>query len=332
MPPKLITMRNCVRIILLLSLLFLGVQSPVYSHTRLAPEKHHFMWAAADFGYATLLNYSTKTVPNPQGFSPALSGGYRIYYNNFILQTGLGFRYGYYRYMIADDHVRLDMLDTEGDPFVMHALVRDCKDVSHMLEVGIPLSVGYEKNKFYFLVGVKPNFVFFGQAKSQALLTTYGEYDRYVDDFVSMHNHSFIDDEPIESDWLKLPFDFNITGHIEVGLRLDQFNKTQGFEAIRGKLRYYIAFYAESGRLINFGEKPANTNHLLRYEQKPNEELKFYVTPALMSFEMQNASVNPMTIGVKFTCLFSLPDEPRQKIYDANNSHVIRNNNQVIRQ
>ena len=331
MPPKLSTMRFCVRIILIVGLLYLGVSSPVYAHTKLAPEKHHFMWASADFGYATLLNYSTKSVPNPQGFSPALSGGYRIYYNNFILQTGLSVRYGYYRYMIADDHITLSMLDTEGDSFQMHALVRDCKDVSHMIDVGIPVSVGLERNKFYFLVGIKPTFVFFGQAKSEALLTTYGEYDRYVDDFVSMHNHSFVDDNPIASDWLKIPFNFDITGHIEIGLRLDEFNTTAGFQSIKGKLRYYLAVYAESGRLLNFGEKPKNENHLLRYEQLPGEELKFYVTPALRSAEMQSASINPMTIGVKFTCLFALPDEPRQKIYDATNSKVQRNNNQVIR-
>jgi len=328
--PKLCTMRSYARVILFVGLLCFRVFAPVFAHTKLSPEKHQFMWASADFGYATLLNYSTK-VPNPQGFSPAISGGYRIYYNNFILQTGLSLRYGYFRYMIADDHVQLSMLDTEGDPFTMHALVRDCRDLSHMINIGIPLSIGAELKKFYFLIGIKPAFVFYGQAKSEALLTTYGEYDRYMNDFVSMHNHSFVDDQPIQSDWLKIPYNFNISGHLEIGLRLDQFNTTAGFQAVKGKLRYYISVFAESGQLLNFGEKPANNNHLLRYEQKPGEELKFYVTPALRSSEMQANGITNMTVGAKFTLLFALPEGPRQKIYDSTNSKVQRNNNQVIR-
>ena len=323
-------MRLRVRIILIISLLSVLGSPLAYGYTKLAPEMHHFMWASVDFGYSSLLN-NAESVSNPHGFSPSIAGGYRLYFNDMLFQTGLSFRYGYYEHQIPNDHLKLDMLDTEGDPFIMHALVKDCKDVTHMLELGIPIFLGWEHKKFYLLAGVTPAVVVMDRAKSTAQLTTYGEYDQFIDDFVSMHNHAFVDNEPIEGEWQGLPYSMSITGHFEAGLRLDQFISTPGYQANRSNIRYYLSLFADVGGLLCFNKSDEESEHLLHYNETQDEGLKFYVTPALLSSEMQNATITPLTIGVKFTCLFALPDGPRQKIYDSSNRKVERNNTQAIR-
>ncbi len=323
-------MRVRVRIILIISLLSVLGSPLAFGFTKLAPEMHHFMWASVDFGYSSLLN-NAESVSNPHGFSPSIAGGYRLYFNDLLFQTGLSLRYGYYAHQIPNDHLRLDMLDTEGDPFVMHALVNDCKDITHFLEVGLPLYLGMDIKKYYFLAGITPAVVVLDRAKSTALLTTYGEYDEFMDDFVSMHNHAFVDDEPITGEWQSLPYSMSLTGHVEFGLRLDEFNNTPGFQAYKDKIRYYIALFADAGGLLSFSGKSEESEHLLHFTETADEGLKFHVTPALLSTEMQNATITPLTVGVKFTCMFALPDEPRRKIYDTSNRKVERNNTQAIR-
>jgi len=330
LPPKLHTMRTHARIILFVSLLsILGVQ-PAFGYTKLAPEMHHFMWASVDFGYSSLLNQA-KTISNPHGFSPSIAGGYRLYFNDFLFQTGLSLRYGYYEHQIPNDHLKLDMIDTEGDPFVMHALVTGCKDVTHVLDIGVPIFFGWDHKKIYLLAGLTPSVVVLGRSKSTAELTTYGEYDQFMDDFYSMHNHAFVDNEPIAGEWQKLPYNLSLTGHAEFGLRLDEFVATSGYQANKHKIRYYLALFADAGGLLSFSKKDEESDHLLYYNETKEEGLKFYVTPALLSSEMQKSTIVPLTVGVKFTCLFALPDEPRQKIYDSSTKKVERNNTQVIR-
>ena len=315
---------------ILFSLLSVLGSSSAFGHTKLAPEMHHFLWGSVDFGYSSLINQTT-TISNPHGFSPSVSGGYRLYFNDLLFQTGINVRYGFYQHFIPNDHLRLPMRDTEGDPFIMHALVSDCQDVTHVVDIGIPLYIGWEYKRFYFLAGVMPSMLVYDVAKSSSHLQTYGEYDKYIDDFMSMTNHAFVDDEMIESRWLSLPYDMKFTGHFEVGLRLDEFMTTSGFQSHTRNGRYYLAIYADVGGMYSFSSNEKPAEHLLHYEETPDEGLKFFVTPALSSSEMNNSVITPMVVGVKFTCAFALPDGPRQKIYDNSEDKVDRNNNQVIR-
>ncbi len=323
-------MHNRIHVILVCCLLGILGNSPVFGFTKLAPEMHHFMWVSADFGYSSLIN-QTQAISNPHGFSPAVSGGYRLYYNDFVFQTGLSVRYGFYQHLIPNDHLRLPMIDTEGDAFVMNAMVSDCRDITHVIDLGVPLLFGYEYKKFYFLVGLTPSMIVLDRGQSESHLKTYGEYEQFMDDFMSMTNHAFVDDEIIESRWLSLPYDMKLTGHLEVGMRLDEFISTSGFQSQKKNTRIYISLFAEAGGMFSFASKDGDLGHLLHYEETEKEGLKFFVTPALMSIEMNHSTITPMVVGVKFTCTFGLPDEPRRKIYDSSNKKVERNNNQVIR-
>ena len=92
-----------------------------------------------------------------------------------------------------DEHDEvLLMRDTEGDIFNMHVHVDKSRDLAHMVNLNIPLLVGGEWGRFYFLVGPKVSLNLYGSTSSVAQITTYGEYDRYYDDFYDMPNHQFV--------------------------------------------------------------------------------------------------------------------------------------------
>ena len=108
---------------------------------------------------------------------------YRIFHNNFLFSVGVEGMYELNTNRMENHDEAIPMIDTEGDLFQMHLHVDKSRDLSHMVNLNIPLLMGGEWGRFYFMIGPKFSINLYGATSSSANVTTYGEYERYYDDF-----------------------------------------------------------------------------------------------------------------------------------------------------
>lgn len=287
-----------------------------YAFTRLNADKEHYVTVNANLGYSTLLNSipDQKAIP---GMDAELGVGYRIFHNDFLFATGLGLSYNLYvnEQKMIDTHI--DMLDTEGDPFKMHVYVSHCKDMTHAVNLNLPLLVGGEWGRFYFLVGPKVAYTVFGNTSAKALCTTSGIYERFYDDFYDMPNHKFETEQEIGDEGIsKLKWGLNLMAHAEVGWCINRSYMPKKYNVEPEKITWFVSLYADYG-VLNINAVPKDATDLFYYKQT-DEGVKYYVTPLLLSQQADKAAFNNLNIGVKFTVLFQLPIAPKQFIYDGN--------------
>ena len=213
----------------------------VNAHTRLTPETRHFVSVHGDLGYSALLHNISGRKPSA-GMNTNIGLDYRIFHNNFLFSCGAEAMYQLSSNKMDDLDVSILMMDTEGDPFNMHVLMDKSRDLSHMVNVNIPLLIGGEWNRFYFMVGPKFSINLYGATSSRAQYTTYGEYESYYDDFYDMPNHQFVTGQQMGSATMPMKWNFNIMAHLELGGRVNHMYKHKQFRLNPDKVRMYLAF------------------------------------------------------------------------------------------
>jgi len=283
--------------------------------TKLNPDKLHFLTAYGQLGGSTLLNNSGSSVKPGIGVSPAVGVGYRLFYNEFLLQCGAEMQYAYWTNKLTDATTTLDMLDTEDQPFKMTARVHSGKDWVHNMSLVVPLLFGYEHYKFYFLLGPEFMYSFSSTTASQSLLNTSADYyGRYMDAFENMPNHQLYSGKTTSAEPQKLSLNYTILAHAEVGFRLGEVDRYKGANVYAKNYRLYLSLFADYG-VLNIHTNTAK-GPVVSY-QETLEGLQFYVMPAMLSNEFLGAKVNPLTVGIKFTAAFELPESKTWMIYKS---------------
>ena len=298
--------------------------------TRLTADKAHFISLHGDLGYSALLHNIPDRAPSA-GLNANLGVDYRLFYNNFLFSAGVEGMYQLNSNPLDAMDLSLPMLDTEGEPFQMHVLVDESNDLSHMLNLNIPLLVGGEWGRFYFLVGPKASVNLYGAASSNAEFTTYGEYDRMYDDFYDMPNHQFQSGHTMQSGLLPMKWNVNIMAHLEVGGRLGHMFRYKAFRLDPDRVRMYLAAYVDFG-ILNLHAK--GTGAPAFDYRETDEGLKFYIQPLLLSTMSDNATIRNLNVGVKYTVAFELPQRGKSFIYDWNSvdqNYRKRGGNQTIK-
>lgn len=299
------------------------------AYTKLTPETHNFVSLHADLGYAGL-KHSIKGQKASSGVNAQAGVDYRLFYNNFLFSLGAEAMYAMYSNGMNDLDATIRMRDTEGELFGMHLLADQAKDVSHMANVNIPILIGGEWGRFYFLVGPKLSLNFMGKASSKAEVTTFGEYERYYDDFYDMENHQFSSGQQVKSAKLDIRWNFNIMAHIEVGARVGKMNKHTGFRTRPEKIRMYLAVYADYG-LLDVHDK-GNGKPIFEYRET-NEGIQFYIQPLMKTDLADQTAFHNFSVGVKYTVAFEMPKRGKSYIYDykkVNTGFIKRGGNQSI--
>lgn len=280
--------------------------------TALTPETYHFVSLHGDAGYSALLHTVSGMRPSA-GVNTNLGVDYRLFHNNFIFSAGLEGMYELNINSMDELDVEIPMLDTEGQLFDMHVHVDKSRDLAHMLNLNIPLLFGGEWGRFYFMVGPKISLNLYGAASSRAEVTTYGEYDKYYDDFYDMPNHQFASDQYMGSATLPMKWNFNIMAHLEIGGRVGHMFKYKQFRLNPDKIRMYLAAYADFGLLdvhVASGGAP-----LFEYRDT-DKGVQFYVQPFMKSNIADNAVFRNLNIGIKYTIAFEMPKKGKSYIYD----------------
>lgn len=281
---------------------------PVASMARATynPDKQHFISIWGEMGVSTLLN-NTDIIKAKGGFSPAIGLGYRFYSNRFIMQLGAEFAYMYHLNSLDNADIRLRMRDTEDDMFTLHAAVSKCKDITQTTHLQFPVLFGYERNKFYFLAGANLGLNLTGTTSSSSYLTTTAVYDDLEGVWHDMTNHFLYNNHQVNSQPYPIKWNFNVMGHVELGGRVDVFSSEKGADVEMHNYRMYLSAFAEYG-ILNVHQN-SSVGSALDYAEVPGEGLQFFVVPALVSDQMTDARVNPLTIGIKFTVAFAMPEK-----------------------
>lgn len=273
------------------------------AYTVINPDVHHFISIDGAMAYSSLFNTS-DTLKSGMGVSPYLGVGYRLLYSNFLFAAGIEAHYLYNAYSTSGAKRSINMLDTEGDPFRLHVDATDGNDWVHAVNLNIPLLLGMEYRRFYFLAGPKFSLNVGNEMQTKATVVTSATYDQYIGTFENMPNH-MLDTYPVESKNLSADWDLDIITHLEVGMRLGDVSFETGADVPQPKQRFYIALFADYG-LLNLNRAEAKYSRL-DYEQVAGQPLRIFLTPALMSKEYSGVRVNQWSVGVKATVLLELP-------------------------
>lgn len=296
--------------------------------TRLTNETYHFVSLHGDLGYSMLLHSIQGQTP-ASGMNTNIGVDYRLNHNNFLFSVGVEGMYALNANKLDKLDVSIPMMDTEGDLFDMHVLVDKSKDLSHMVNLNIPLLVGGEWGRFYFLVGPKVSLNLYGSTSSTAQVTTYGEYDRYYDDFYDMPNHQFVTGQQMSSANIPLKWNMNVLAHLELGGRINHMYKNKQFHLHPDRVRMYIAGYVDFG-LLNIHHTSGGAP-LFEYRET-DQGVQFYIQPLLVSSMSDNAVFRNLNFGIKYTIAFELPQHGKSFIYDyKKNEPFKRGGNQGIK-
>jgi len=307
-------------------LLCLGARA----YTQLSPDVSHFVSLHGDAGYSSLLH----TIPGQKpalGMNANLGVDYRLFRNNFIFSIGVEGMYELNANQLNAIDEFIPMRDTEGQLFDMHVLVNKSRDLSHMANINIPILFGGEWKRFYFMVGPKVSYNLYGSTSSTALVTTYGGYDEYYDDFYDMPNHQFASDQPMSSAVLPIQWNLNIMAHVEVGARIGHMFKHKQFRLNPDKVRMYLGVYADFG-LLNLHSSTGG-NPIFDYHET-DQGVQFFIQPLMLSSLADNAVFRNLNVGIKYTIAFEMPKHGKSYIYDskkATRNYRIRGGNQSIR-
>ena len=302
----------------------------MWAHTDLAPETRHFFSLHGDAGYSALLHTIEGQKPSA-GVNAMIGFDYRLYHNNFIFSIGAEGMYELNINHMDDRDEAIPMRDTEGDIFKMHVHVDKSLDLAHMANVNVPVLFGGEWGRVYFMVGPKVSLNLYGMTTSSAQITTYGEYDKYYDDFYDMVNHQFVSDQYMSSAKMPMKWNFNIMAHAEVGGRIGHMFKHQQFRINPDKIRMFLAAFVDFGLLnlhVSSGGSP-----VFGYLET-DKGVQFYLQPLMQSALADNAIFRNLNIGIKYTIAFELPQKGKSYIYDSNKvgrDYIKRGGNQGIK-
>ena len=297
--------------------------------TRLDPEERHFISIHGDAGYSALL-HTIDNLPPSAGMNGNIGLDYRLFRNNCIFSIGVEGMYQLSVNQMAGQDVTIPMIDTEGDLFGMHVLVDKSKDLAHMVNLNIPILIGGEWGRFYFMVGPKVSLNMYGVTSSEAQITTFGEYERAYDDFYNMPNHQFVNGQYMGSASLPLKWNFNILAHLEIGGRIGHMFKHRQFRINPDLVRMYLAAYADFGVLnLCTGKSDMPTFDY----RETDQGVQFYSQPLLLSSMAAGQTFRNLNVGIKFTVAFEFPKPGKSYIYDYNKvgrGYIKRGGNQTI--
>ena len=290
------------------------------AHTPLTPETYHFLSLHGDAGYSALLHTIAGQKPSA-GMNTTIGFDYRLFHNDFVFSVGVEGMYELNINSMDKLDVSMPMVDTEGQIFDMHVHVDNSLDIAQMVNVNVPILFGGEWSRFYFMVGPKISLNMYGVTSSKAEVTTYGEYERYYDDFYNMPDHQFASDQYMGSAVMPMKWNFNVMAHAEIGGRIGHMFKHKQFRLNPDKVRMYLAAYADFGL---FNVHVSNSGSPMFEYRETDKGVQFYLQPLMLSDVADKAVFRNLNIGIKYTIAFELPQKSKSYIYDYNKTKRLR--------
>lgn len=306
-----------------------GLHASLYSGT------HHLIGLSVDGGWSSFINNMPTAKNTPGGGSVGLHFLYEYQYSGLIIQTGIG---------IAYQRVFTDLLDTaiyhydmkdawsgiKPRLFDLRHTFYDRRDMSQQVYGRIPVYVGHYifggQGIGYFLAGFHMQYAFWGNTKQKLTGSTTGKYHDFVGVWDEMDNHGFRKDVPITYTSARLPIKLgkaaglDVLGHLEGGYEFNTFQKIRQYRVKRSdkldcRLRFAGFVDVSLGSIYPHGAQSMYESDVETGRKGQETLYDFYhpfKTPFVMNHIYSTAVpgnktwLRNMTVGVRFTVLFSL--------------------------
>jgi hypothetical protein len=254
------------------------------------------LWGSA--GYNNLPN-NADGVNALGGVGASVGLGYEWHRNSFILQVGGEF-YRHSSLLALDDFDRTfrlldkeELLNGREEWYNETFYYSENRDKYTLSYVNIPLMLGFQKNRFYFLAGAKFGFSLQAQSQTTTTLRNTGKYDYSIDEIENIPGRFFSREETGRLH--DLSFGFNTTASAEMGFYF-------GSRENNSRTKYRLALFADYG-LLNINPHKSKEEILL-YDpmnfQRP--ELNSFVKSSVFS----DKTLNTFYTGLKLTVVFGL--------------------------
>ncbi len=302
-------------VILLLSLLLCSSVSA---------KVNNYVGAYATVGEWSLVPSGSKYAGS-LGFAGGLGAVYELQAGpnysptQFLFDVGVGAWGGMTSYLQGSNQLAKleNQRDLQNEPFTYVYELQNRRDSYNNIAVQVPLLVGMQHNRFYFLVGAKLNASMWTQTKSTATLNTYGLYTAYGE-MRNMPEYQFFANEKLKGG-VKTNFNLDIDLSFEIGGRIGVLTNAVGYDVPKRKIEYRLAAFVDYGLfdLHNQGTRDAIELPSL-YDTNPSSANYVYNSRSMVDNIVMNdimsttdfaKAVNNLTVGLKFTVLFQLPEE-----------------------
>ena len=260
---------------------------------------------AGEYSYLTDISLLKSNLS--VGGAGAVGFGYELHANNFLFNLGLSAQISHTILNGKNALYRLDnVVDDEGDKLSYIFDQQKRTDGYTSVNLQVPLMVGAQAKKFYFLIGAKFDMSMVAFAKSTAWISSKGVYDKLVDPIDDMPEHAFFNQQAFTTR-NRVQLNPNVLLSLEMGGRLHAVEKGTGFDVPKDKDYGRLAFYVDFG-LFNLNR--GGSKELLELPTSFNTTdmtTAIKVNDILSSSVAENA-VRSLSIGIKYTYLFRIKD------------------------
>lgn len=261
-----------------------------------------------DMGEASLLtDIESVSMGASMGVGGGIGVGYELYANHFLFTVGVGGNVSHSVFnMLPFSSTLPNQIDSEGDRFDYVYTLNNRQDAYTNASLQVPLMVGAQLDRFYFLVGAKLDMSFLVNTDVSATISSQGVYPQFIDPFTGMPEHMFFDDYALEYTDV-VDFNANVMVSAELGWRLGSVYHGTGFDVPKSKTVYRLGFFADYG-LLDLHRK--GTADLVSLPTKfDSQDMKSNIgLNDILSSNQATKAVNNLMVGVKFTVLFQLPE------------------------
>lgn len=285
-------------------------------------ETKHFVGLNLEAGGWVLLPGGNSKLSTAGGPGAELGFVYEFQRKHLIFQTGVGAEFGMATFHSdSADVVQLGAKDMHGEHFEYTYEFGRRTDRYIDVAVEVPLLLGGQWNRFYFLGGAKMKYHVFTRSNVEGNFSTYGLYERF-DPFRNMPEYEFVDNmESTQAVASGLNLDIALSA--EIGFRLGEIYQGSGFDVPKQRTQYRLAIFADYG-LLNIhrnGTKNAIETPAVYTAHHMLDGVRFN---DVLSTTYANGKLNNLLVGVKFTVLFQVGHGKEWCLICKDNPHPAR--------
>lgn len=290
-------MRKCVLLIVCLFVALLSVQA---ARPRATHEPG--VWIAGGYHGLLLPSGSDKRLLN--GYEASLGFDYCLSFRRFLFHTGIGGCLARVNSKGGNASVALpNSVDADGYVFTFVYDLTARSDRYTSISVQVPLMVGAQFDRFYFLLGTKFALTAMAQSTTSLNVSSYGDYPQFLDPFTGMPEHQYFD-ATAKKATSEVSFAPDIKGAVEIGAQVIK-PEENGQPSLR------IALYADMSilNIMTSTRRQAPVDHPSTFT---DTDMLTPVTPNpyLSTTLVGNGDIRRLAAGVKV--VLSFPYTPKK--------------------
>ena len=281
--------------------------------------------------YGQVGEWSLMPSQSKYGLSYGIAGGLGFIYElqagplygptRFLMQIGVGPQGGMTSFRQSTNMTveRANQLDVQGDRFDYVYEITNRRDQYTNVGVQVPLLFGLQHRKFYMMAGVKLNANLYSRVNTKAAINTFGRYED-IPDLRGMPEYQFFNNYPLKG---SAKANINLIGvdaSFEIGGRFGGvITDAVGYDVPKRTIEYRLAAFVDYG-ILDVHTKKAMEGFIAPQTYNGGDTYPVYGTTTMMDKLQVNdimstanfaSKVSNLMVGIKFTVLFQLPDEPK---------------------